>query len=261
MLCASAAHAQVVRGVVRNAGARTAIRAATVEVRLERDTLPLRTSTDSLGEFSIALRRAGRFTIQARQIGFLVAEPAVFQVSAKDTLSLEMQLDSRAVPLQPVTVRAKNTSLLADFERHRAGAFGRFITREDVDAQNAQETSGLFRTMPGFVVQRSRRGGSSALLMRGTAGLCQPAVWIDNTFVPLSEQVTLDQMLTPPMIEGVEIYNSVAAAPSQYRIGTCGVLVFWTRRGNDEGGRPFRWKQVLIGSVVGVGLLLFLLGR
>jgi len=97
--------------------------------------------------------------------------------------------------------------------------------------------------------------------MRGTAGLCQPAIWIDDVYVPLSEQVTLDDLLTPQLIDGAEIYNSVAAAPTQYRIGSCGVIVFWTRHGSGEEGRPFRWKQILIGAAVAVALISFLVAR
>ncbi len=164
LACASAVQAQVVRGIVRDAGTRAPMIGATVEVVHQQDTVSLRTATDSAGAFSIALRRPGAFTIQARQIGFLVAPPAPFQVDASDTLTLEMRLDARVIPLNPVTVRAQNTSILADFDRRRTGAFGRFLTREDVNAQNPQETSALFRAMPGFVVQRSRRGGSSASL-------------------------------------------------------------------------------------------------
>ncbi len=262
VLVAPAARSQVVRGVVLDATTRIPIVSATIDLLAERDTVPLRTTSDSLGAFMVTLRHPGNFTIQAKRIGFLVARPTPFQIDANQTLTIEMRLDSKAVPLEPVAVTARGNDWLADFERRKSGPFGRFLTRQDIVARAAQQTTGLFRTMPGFVIQRTRRGGpGSQLLMRGTAGLCQPAVWIDNVYVPLSEQTTLDDVLSPQMIEGAEIYNSVAAAPTQYRVGTCGVLVFWTRRGSAADGRPFRWKQILIGAAVGIALVSFIIAR
>jgi len=259
---APTARSQIVRGVVVDASSRLAIPAATIELRVERDSVQLRTTSDSVGQFVLTLPRAGHFTIQAKRIGFLVAVPTAFRIDANQVLTIEMRLDSRAVPLEPVAVTARGNNWLSDFERRRSGAFGRFLTREDIEARGAQQTTGLFRTTPGFVIQRTRRGGPRAqLLMRGTTGLCQPAVWIDDVYVPLSEQVTLDDILVPQTIDGVEIYNSIAAAPTQYRIGSCGVIVFWTRHGSGEEGRPFRWKQILIGAAVAVALVSFLVAR
>jgi hypothetical protein len=262
LIAPPAARSQVVRGVVLDARNRAPIPSATIEFLIERDTVQLRTTSDSVGAFVLRLPHPGTFTVQAKRIGFLVAVPTPFQIAANQALTIEMRLDSRAVPLEPVAVTARGNTWLPDFERRRSGAFGRFLTREDIEARNAQQTTGLFRTMPGFVIQRTRRSGPGAqLLMRGTAGLCQPAVWIDDAYVPLSERVTLDDVLTPQLIEAAEIYNSVASAPTQYRTGTCGVIVFWTRRGSGDEGRPFRWRQVLIGAGVAVALVSFILAR
>jgi hypothetical protein len=232
-----------------------------VELLAERDTVPLRATTDSLGSFVFSARRAGNYTIQARRIGFLVAQPTPLHVEPNQTIALEMRLDSKVLPLEPVAVTARGNDWFAEFDRRRAaGAFGRFLTRADMDARNAQQTTDLFQTMPGFVIQSRRRGGPGGhLLMRGTAGLCQPAIFIDGTYTALTQDVTLDNMLAPQMIEGVEIYNSTAAAPTQYRTGTCGVVLFWTRRSAGDGGRPFRWREIAIGAAAAVGIVLLII--
>jgi hypothetical protein len=253
--------AQAVRGVVIEAASRAPVPGATIELLADGDSVPLRTTSDSAGAFSFTTRRAGTYTIQAKRIGFLVAQPTALRLEPSLTMSLEMRLDSKVVPLEPVSVMARGNDWLADFERRRAtGAFGRFLTRRDIGERAGQQTTSLFKTIPGFLLQARRRGGpGSSLLMRGTAGLCQPAVFIDGTYTQLTADVTLDDMLSPQMIEGVEIYNTVAAAPTQYRTGTCGVVLFWTRRGSGEAGRPFRWREIALGAGVAIGILVLIL--
>jgi hypothetical protein len=255
------AHAQMVRGVVLESSSRAPVPGATIELLAERDSVPLRTSSDSAGAFTFSPRRAGNYTIQARRIGFLIAIPTPLRLEQGQTMTVEMRLDSKVLPLEPVAVTARGNDWLAEFDRRRAtGAFGRFVTRKDIEARNPQQTTGLFQTMPGFVIQARRRGGpGSQLLMRGTAGLCLPAIFIDGIQTMLTPDVTIDDMISPHVLEGVEVYNSVAAAPTQYRTGTCGVVLFWTRRSAGEAGKPFRWREIAVGAIAAIGIMLLII--
>jgi hypothetical protein len=96
--------------------------------------------------------------------------------------------------------------------------------------------------------------------MRGVAGLCQPAVWIDGLYVALGTVgTTLDDLLAPQMIEGVEVYNTVAAAPIQYRAGSCGVVLFWTRRGGRGDGARLDWRKIVAGAGAAVLFIVLVL--
>lgn len=258
-LPAARASAQVVRGVVLDAGARTPIANATVQLRSSTgDSRPLQASSDSLGLFFLHAPASGVFAIQALKPGYLTAQPDTVEIHRADTITVEMRLDRNAVPLQPVVVTARGNADLTEFERRRGGGFGRFLSKSDIESQGSQQTTSLFRLLPGFVVRPSRpRSPSSVLLMRGTAGLCQPAVWIDGLYTAMSPQTALDDLISPQMLEGVEIYNSVAAAPSRYRTGTCGVLLFWTKRGERTSDQRFQWRKLVIGAAVG-SLLVFI---
>jgi hypothetical protein len=263
LLCAgpAAVGAQVIRGVVVEAESRTPIPGATIELLGEVGRAPIKATSDSAGLFVINIHRAGTFTIQARRLGFMVAEPDTVTLERDQVLSVEMRLGASAVPLEPVHVTARKVEWLADFERRRSGAFGRFITRKTIEERAPIRTSDLFSTMPGFVLTRQRRGQTVELQMRGTAGLCQPAVWLDGLLV--SQNVSgsmIDALVSPQMLEGVEVYNSVASAPPEFRAGNCGVLVFWTKQGGTDGRVGASWKKALLGAGAAV-LFIVLVSR
>jgi outer membrane cobalamin receptor len=157
----------------------------------------------------------------------------------------------------------ERTSWLPDgFEQRRAAGFGRFLTRKDIESRTASNTTDLLRGMPGIQLTpvRRGRGPGQILQMRGTAGLCQPAVWIDG--VQLADDgAGLDAILAPGMLEAIEIYNSTSTAPSQYRTGMCGVVLFWTKRSPPDDAKRTRWWKIALGASVGIGLVLLLRGR
>jgi hypothetical protein len=243
------------------AGPRTPVPGATIELRPIAGGRAIQATSDSLGLFVLRSPTSGVFVIQARRLGYLTADPDTVEMNQGELLTVEMRLDRNAVPLEPVVVTVRGSAGIEEFERRRGAGFGRFLTRKEIEARGAQQTTSLFRLTPGFVIRPSRpRSPTSVLLMRGTAGLCQPAVWIDGLYVPTGPQTSVDDLVSPQMLEGVEIYNSVAAAPSQYRTGTCGVLLFWTRRGEGTPGEGFQWKKITIGGA-GAALLLFIILR
>ena len=100
-------------------------------------------------------------------------------------------------------------------------------------------------------------GGGQVLLMRSPVGLCQPAIWIDglllNDFPGMSNT---DDLLSPGVLEAVEVYTSTSNAPAQYRTGNCGVVLFWTRRGSTEERSRLKWWKLALGATAGLGLVL-----
>jgi hypothetical protein len=57
---------------------------------------------------------------------------------------------------------------------------------------------------------------------------CAPAIILDGMHL---RGVVLDDMIAPDAIQGIEVYDSPATVPVEFRRGpTCGAVVIWTRR-------------------------------
>lgn len=260
MLCAAAsgAEAQVVSGVVVDERSRTAVAGAEVELLPERQRDGARVRTDSTGRFALPAPRAGMYRLQVRHESYMTYQVDSVQIGIGEVVSLEIRMGRDAVPLQPLVVTARRTAMyMAGFEDRRKAGFGRFLTREDFDVHASTRVSDLLRNLQGLSF-RSAGGGGSMIYMRGGTGLCQPAIWLDGVQVRQYPGNTMDDILTPDIIEAVEMYTSVASAPTQYLSGPCGVLMLWTRRGSGAGGQPWQWKKLLIGLGAAAGLVLLI---
>lgn len=256
---ADALTAQSFRGVVVDAATRNPIAGTIIQAGIDRGNQPKPVTTDSAGAFFLPLPGPGLYTVRATRIGYLQHRGDTVRVRDAEAVGLRIELDRNVVPLRPVIVTERLSWLPDGFEQRRSAGFGRFLTRKDLETRRASNTTELLRGMPGIQLTRVGRGRGSAntLMMRGTGGLCSPAVWVDG--IPLNDGgASLDQVLNPSLLEAVEVYNSTSNAPIQYRTGTCGVVLFWTRRGPDENREKTRWWKLALGATAGVGLVLIL---
>ncbi len=220
---------------------------------------------DSLGNFRLAPPVAGAYTLRVQHIAYTPWTSAKIEVGNSEVVEIEIRLGRTVIPLQPlvVTARTRDNSRLAGFnQRRRSSSFGRFLTRADIETRSASRTSDLLRVMPGVAVTpvnlRGRAGPERSLIgMRSSAGLCDPAFFIDGVRVHQSAESTLDDVLTPEMLNGVEVYTVSGAAPAQFAVpGSCGVVLFWTRQG--EGNAKWSWKRFVV-AATGIALLIVLL--
>ena len=212
--------------------------------------------TDSLGMFRISAPRAGAFRIRVNHPAYVPYEAESVEVGQGETVSIQIRLGRNVIPLEPLVVRARTTPSIAGFHQRRTrGAFGTFITREEVEARAASQTTDLLRGLPGVRINFQRWGVGPSIEMQNGFGSCEPTIYVDGVRAPQSDQSSLNDFLVPERIEGVEVYSSSTSAPAQYTSGMCGVILFWTRRGAREGGEPWGWKRVLIGLGLAVGLL------
>jgi hypothetical protein len=255
---------QALRGVVHDAATGRPISETTILVQQERGSLSRRITTDSAGTFTLTLPTAGLFRVNATKLGYIQHRGDTVRIGDGETVVVRIELDRTATPLRPVVVTERFSGLPDGFESRRASGFGRFLTRTDIEARRGTKTTDLLRGMPGIVLTQMRRGRGGAslgagqvLLMRSPVGLCQPAIWIDglliNDFPGMS---TTDDLLSPGVLEAVEVYNSTSNAPAQYRTGNCGVVLFWTRRGSTEERARIKWWKLALGATAGIGLVL-----
>jgi len=257
------AGAQVVVGTVREEGSRAPIPDAEVVLSARiAGGAPARAVTDSAGAFRAGLSGTGSYTVRVTRIGYVTFVSEPFAVAGGETVALEIRLGRNAIPLDPLIVTARTTdSRLAGFhERRHARFFGRYLTREDIDSRPATRTTDLLQSVPGVTLQRVRargRGDRSLIMMRGPAGNCEPAIYIDGLRVQQSADASIDDALNPDMIEGVEVYTSSAGAPSQFvQPGACGLVLFWTRQGDATSGPRLNLKRAVIGAAFVAAILL-----
>lgn len=255
---ASGAAAQAVSGVVVDEQSRTAVAGAEVELLPERQRDGALARTDSTGRFVLAAPRAGTYRLQVRHAAYVTYQVDSVTIGIGEVVSLEIRMGREAVPIEPLVVTARRTAMyMTGFEDRRRMGFGRFLTREDFDVHASTRVTDLLRNLQGLSF-RSAGGAGSMIYMRGGTGLCQPAIWLDGVQVRQYPGNTMDDILTPDIIEAVEMYTSVASAPTQYVSGPCGVLMLWTRRGSGAGGQPWQWKKLLLGLGAAAGLLLLI---
>lgn len=241
-------HAQVIVGVVRDAGNGTPLPSVHLTMLDSTGTARASAFTDSLGVFRLAGMGPGTFTLQAERLGVEPARTEAFTVNPNERLDVEFRLRPEAIELQPIVVRQRrriSPRLAEYYDRLERGGFGYFITREELERSGSPYVSSHLQMSPGVWV---RGGIRPRITMRGTTGRCTPTVFLDGFRVPAAE---VDALTTPDQLEGIEIYRGMHA-PMQYGRVDCGAILMWTR---VDDGRPLTWKRVLAAAALAVGML------
>jgi outer membrane cobalamin receptor len=128
----------------------------------------------------------------------------------------------RASELKPE--RYANTGRFDDFYRRKAAGLGTFLTREDVDARQAQKSEDLLRTVTGV---RIRYRGMTPFIQFLRCE--QVNVYIDGI---RSHDGFRDYFsLSPLDIEAIEVYHGIATVPPEFspEPNDCAAIVVWTR--------------------------------
>jgi hypothetical protein len=183
--------------------------------------IPGSVRTDSLGRFSIIGLPAGSQLLEARHVGYLIGRHPV-ELRSRQTTGAQMRLD-RIVSLDTIRVLAQRDKY-KQFEQNKHSPFGRFFSKDQIEARNASEVSDLFYTMLGFRVVG--RGFDAKLVnTRGArlGGVCEPNVVIDDM---QNQDINLVQ---PSDIGAMEVYADGFGGPPGANRG-CGAVVIWTKR-------------------------------
>jgi carboxypeptidase family protein/TonB-dependent receptor-like protein len=255
--------AQAVRGTVLDATTSAAVPSAAV-VLLDSVGRQLgRVTTDQNGSFLLHLGASGQVRVRVDHTAYASYVSPSRALGASETLTLEVRLEPRALALDSVVVRAQGRSHVAGFHRRRAiNAFGHFISRDEIDRRSPPRTTELVRGVAGLaVVSVPFRGRTyNVIAVRGGQTRCQPAIYVDG--VPFEQQVphsTLDELLAPAMLEGVEVYTTSSNAPAEFiDPAGCGVVLFWTRSGENTTGARIGWRGALIGLAAAVTVIILI---
>jgi hypothetical protein len=207
-----------------------------------------RRSADSLGNFSVMLRKLGTHPVHVRTPGYPDVSGTVV-TGAFPYQNIEVRMRRNAQVLVPVTILARSQLLppphmqgFHDRLRNRRGAY---VTREDVAAVRPGYISDMIAQTPGVLVHRTGRYEENRYLYArrfADAGRtqiveCPLRVLVDAELVnPRSasgelQAVTVDYTVDQTMVDGIEIYVDPATVPAEFRGegAQCGAVVIWTR--------------------------------
>jgi hypothetical protein len=228
---APAVHGQVMRGHLVDDSTELPIEAARIVLLgSEGETIDA-AMTDSAGYFSVAGGEAGEYRLTAGRIGYPQTVSSPLSLAFGDTLQVEFRISAGVVLLDPVIVTGRRRRPPADirafYRRAESGIFGTFLTRTDIERAHPVRSSDLLRTIPGVQVVPMALGGA-ATLIRG----CRPLIVVDG--VRVQNVTSIDHLVQPLELEGLEVYRSPSQVPVEYGglRSNCGAILIWTRRGD-----------------------------
>ena len=198
--------------------------------------LDLYALSDSAGHFRIEDVPAGEHEVI---VGFLsMVSPASQGVTARiredQTTEVELLLDITVLPVAAIVVEIKTLERrrkMDGFERRRAMAFGRFITREEIERSKPRRLSLLLYRVPGVRIRRSPLAPFNiTLTTTRSGGFCEMNYYLDGVLQPLNTGFDID-FVPPEDIDGIEIYTSPNRTPLIFSHPgvRCGVVAIWTR--------------------------------
>ncbi|MEO7521138.1 MAG: carboxypeptidase regulatory-like domain-containing protein [Gemmatimonas sp.] len=191
------------------------------------------TRANERGEWTLLNAPLGTRTVEVRAVGHYPERRSVDVVPNAPPLRVAMATLKSVLETVKVSARAITTNMLG-FQERRRTAFGRFLTEEDIIRKAPNQTSELFRSMPGLMLYGHDADG--LIKMRGIfEDECDPVFFLNGSpmrGIGISE---LDQFVMPREISGVEIYQS-GTIPAQFQTGAtgCGAIVFWTTYGRTR---------------------------
>lgn len=237
VLLPTIAAAQMIRGVVVEDSTDRPISDVKVEL-LAADSTVLATSFSSvIGWFELVPQSAGQFLVRASHPAYRIDDTLAVDVRPQEIITVVLRLSGGPIPLDPLIVKALDR-LSGYRERARRAAFGRFITRADIDKYGAYSLSHALRFTPEIRIERVRDGPftTQGVFMRSFGDLCVPAVYLDGIPIPTGRVFDIDDLISAEAVEGIEVYRSAQTAPMEFRLSPfpetdmmCGVVVVWSR--------------------------------
>lgn len=213
-----------------------------------------RIETDASGNFKFEDLSPQLVTVRLRQIGYPVVERSLNLFAGRET-RVEYVMAKGPPRLADVLVTAERSAtnaLMAGFEERKRLGVGKFYGEDELARHRERRVVEVLRDAPGVQFVTGRGGeyhlasnrSAMGIGSNRTAGSCFLQVVIDGMVVwtpeTNSERVTsfappdLAHLVEVSDLVGIEVYSGVAGIPAMYRRqgNTCGVILFWTRRGD-----------------------------
>ncbi len=233
---AAAQNEGVLAGVVLDDSTGDAIPGALVQLLSANRRVLHTTTANTLGKFSIPIRRRGEYRLRTSREGFRDAVTPTLGMQPTDSLGVEVRMTTGRVLLAPLQVVARparrHRSPGLDNFRHRmeSSVGGRFVTREMVDRRRSTNLVDILAS-EGLVVV-----GNNVYFPRNR---CGPLVFIDGVLMTRyagrrqaqSPYEAINLVWTGD-VEGIELYQGRSSIPAEFGGpgAECGVVAIWTRR-------------------------------
>jgi hypothetical protein len=210
-------------GQVLDRGNRSPLAGAVVTVLGKPPTL----RTDSGGRVERSGLEPGTYVIQVRSLGY-ATRTWIVELTPRQTLTLELDLEPMPVSLRSVTVAAEpwHQRGMRGFEERRQRGRGIYLTEIEIhERRQARQLGDLLRSVPG-IREICRRGICRVRMARSD---CPPNFFVDGSSA--NNSTTLEMPVVG--IIGVEIYRTSTETPPEFLRGAnvCGTIVIWTRSG------------------------------
>jgi hypothetical protein len=239
------------------------------EVRLIRGTLDLGRPTNGFGYFAFANVQPGIYELLVNHIGYGTRRDSI-EILGGQLYELELRLAVQPVELEPLVVEIVrwqvSPRLWGFYERVDHGQ-GDYITRDQIERRQPLRVTHLIAEVSGVSIV-DRLGPSDYIVLdrykrfdpSGRPGPCLPVVYLDGY---RTGGDSLDDLVFPSDVEGVEVYSGLAEYPGEFASpdARCGVVAVWTRSAPSsdiaDSGTPLWRKLVVGGGLVVVTLLVF----
>jgi hypothetical protein len=230
--------AQQIRGVVVDDSTGQPISGAAIELLAADTTVRATTSSNPTGWFELLPPGAGQFLLRASHAAYRGVGTLAVVLGPNEVLTVVLRLSGGPIPLDPVVARATARDGLGGYrERARRGAFGRFITRAEIDKNGAYSLAHALRFTPDVVIHRVRDGAfmTDGIFMRSFGGSCVPGIYLDGVAVPFDRGFDINDLINVDEVEGIEVYRNSLSVPMEFvRLNDppgvwCGVIAVWTR--------------------------------
>lgn len=257
------AAAQTVRGTVLAAGTGEPVPGARLLLRDDDGEVQAASISGDTGEFVLRTASASLVRIEVSHLGYADWSTANFALASNTVIDIEVRLGIEAIPLDPIVVLARATSgpdRLAGFEERRrdpGGFGGYYLTEEDIASRAAATPTSLVLGTPGVSLGRAGSGMMDRNVIL-TGGGCVARTFIDGISVEQSAEHTIDDLLSPDLIAGIEVYPRGMTVPPQYQNsigGDCGAVLFWTKAGRPSQGSSWGLGRIAIGLGLLAGIV------
>jgi hypothetical protein len=202
------------------------------------------------GRFSFDVVPPGHQVLEVRRLGYVQLTEWV-TIVAGETLTLQVVLQLVPVALKPVEVKGEAAlwPAMEGFEERRTRTNGHFFDRTEIQRMQPRLFTDVLRRVPGIQVQPSTGafGGNEMVRMSRTVGVsglrpCPVLFYLNGMPLQIAGDMSINQYVPAEDVIAIEVYSGTSQIPPEFLSNLlnsrCGVIVIWTRLGDEEDYRP-----------------------